>query len=93
MNRYMSGIALAALTAASLLIAPNTQAQTTKTRKTSRTETANNTAEVRQQRRYVVGAYLYPAYASDDERLRPFWPMGIGEWETVMTMQQRYPAH
>lgn len=93
MNRYMSGIALAALTAASLLIAPNTQAQTTKTRKTSRTETANNTAEVRQQRRYDVAAYLYPAYASDDERLRPFWPMGIGEWETVMTMQQRYPGH
>ena len=93
MNRYMSGIALAALTAASLLITPSTQAQTTKTRKTPHTDTANNTAEVQQQRRYDVAAYLYPAYASDDVRLRPFWPMGIGEWETVMTMQQRYPGH
>ena len=42
---------------------------------------------------YDVAAFLYPAYASDDPRLRPFWPMGIGEWETVMTMQQRNPGH
>ena len=39
------------------------------------------------------GSFLYPAYASDDPRLRPFWPMGIGEWETVMTMQKRNPGH
>lgn len=45
------------------------------------------------QHRYDVAAFLYPAYASDDPRLRPFWPMGIGEWETVMTMQKRYPNH
>ena len=44
-------------------------------------------------RKYDVAAYLYPAYAADDPRLRPFWPMGIGEWETVMTMQQRNPGH
>ena len=37
--------------------------------------------------KYDVAAFLYPAYASDDVRLRPFWPMGIGEWETVMTIQ------
>ena len=43
--------------------------------------------------KYDVAAFLYPAYASDDPRLRPFWPMGIGEWETVMTMQQRNPGH
>ena len=42
---------------------------------------------------YDVAAYLYPAYAAGDARLRPFWPMGIGEWETVLTMQQRYPHH
>ena len=42
---------------------------------------------------YDVAAYLYPAYAADDPRLRPFWPMGFGEWETVMTMQQRNPGH
>ena len=40
------------------------------------------------QRKYDVAAFLYPAYASDDPRLRPFWPMGIGEWETVMTVGQ-----
>ena len=26
---------------------------------------------------YDVAAYLYPAYAADDPRLRPFWPMGF----------------
>jgi hypothetical protein len=40
-----------------------------------------------------VAAYLYPAYVSDDPRLRPFWPKGIGEWETVQTMQERNPGH
>ena len=44
-------------------------------------------------KQYDVAAYVYPAYVSDDPRLRPFWPMGIGEWETVMTMQQRNPGH
>lgn len=44
-------------------------------------------------KKYDVAAFLYPAYASDDPRLRPFWPMGIGEWETVMTVQNRYPGH
>lgn len=43
--------------------------------------------------KYDVAAFLYPAYCSDDPRLRPFWPMGIGEWETVLTMQQRNPGH
>lgn len=47
----------------------------------------------RHDRKYDVAAFLYPAYASDDPRLRPFWPLGIGEWETVMTVGQRYPDH
>ena len=47
----------------------------------------------KEKRQYDVAAFLYPAFASDDPRLRPFWPMGIGEWETVMTMQQRNPGH
>jgi hypothetical protein len=42
---------------------------------------------------YDVATYLYPAYVSDDPRLRPFWPKGIGEWETVQTMQERNPGH
>ncbi|MFV0420435.1 MAG: glycoside hydrolase family 99-like domain-containing protein [Dysgonomonas sp.] len=44
-------------------------------------------------KKYDIAAFLYPAYASDDPRLRPFWPMGIGEWETVATVQKRYPGH
>lgn len=43
--------------------------------------------------KYDIAAFVYPAYASDDIRLRPFWPLGIGEWETVMTVQKRYPGH
>lgn len=46
-----------------------------------------------QHAKYDVAAFLYPAYCSDDPRLRPFWPTGMGEWETVMTMQQRNPGH
>jgi len=45
------------------------------------------------EQKYDIAAYLYPAYAADDPRLRPFWPMGMGEWETVLTMQQRNPGH
>ena len=45
------------------------------------------------QQKYDVAAYLYPAYAADDPRLRPFWPHGMGEWETVYNMQQRNPGH
>ena len=49
--------------------------------------------QVLSKQKYDVAAYLYPAYVSDDPRLRPFWPMGMGEWETVMTMQKRNPGH
>lgn len=44
-------------------------------------------------KKYDVAAFLYPAYVSDDPRLRPLWNSGIGEWETVTTMQTRYPGH
>ncbi|MES2111789.1 MAG: glycoside hydrolase family 99-like domain-containing protein [Bacteroidota bacterium] len=43
--------------------------------------------------KYDVAAFLYPAYSTGDPRLRPFWPSGIGEWETVINMQDRYPGH
>ncbi len=46
-----------------------------------------------QKKQYDIAAFVYPAYASDDPRLRPFWPYGIGEWETVASMQQRNPGH
>lgn len=42
---------------------------------------------------YDIAAFLYPAYANDDPRLRPFWPQGNGEWETVLNMQERFPGH
>lgn len=42
---------------------------------------------------YDVAAFLYPAYAAGDPRLRPFWPSGMGEWETVLNMQDRNPGH
>ena len=45
------------------------------------------------QKKYDVAAFLYPAYAADDPRLRPFWPHGMGEWETVANMQERNPGH
>lgn len=44
-------------------------------------------------KKYDIAAFLYPAYAADDPRLRPFWPKGIGEWETVENMQERNPGH
>jgi hypothetical protein len=44
-------------------------------------------------KKYDVAAFLYPAYISNEPRIRPFWPSGIGEWETVTNMQQRYPGH
>lgn len=46
-----------------------------------------------EKKQYDVAAYLYPAYAAGEPRLKPFWPMDRGEWETVMTMQQRNPGH
>jgi hypothetical protein len=48
---------------------------------------------VHAQKKYDVAAFLYPAYAADDPRLRPFWPHGMGEWETVANMQERNPGH
>ena len=50
-------------------------------------------AEEKGNGKYDVAAYVYPAYAANDPRLRPFWPLGMGEWETVMNMQQRNPGH
>ncbi|MBQ2045268.1 MAG: glycoside hydrolase family 99-like domain-containing protein, partial [Bacteroidaceae bacterium] len=51
------------------------------------------TLRAQERKQYDVAAYLYPAYAYNDPRLRPFWPAGMGEWETVMNMQQRNPGH
>lgn len=53
----------------------------------------STTLRAQERKQYDVAAYLYPAYAYNDPRLRPFWPAGMGEWETVMNMQQRNPGH
>ena len=50
-------------------------------------------AKKTQGQKYDVAAFLYPAYIQDEPRIFPFFPSGIGEWETVMTMQQRNPGH
>lgn len=47
-------------------------------------------AEGRQ--RYDVAAFVWPSY-HPDERARIFWPKGIGEWETVMENQPKFPGH
>ena len=41
---------------------------------------------------YDVAAYIWPSYHPDD-RARVFWPMGIGEWETVMKNEAKFPGH
>jgi hypothetical protein len=51
----------------------------------------NNIATA-QTKKYDIAAFLYPAYVNDDPRLRPFWPKGIGEWETVTSVQDRFPG-
>lgn len=43
-------------------------------------------------RAYDVAAFVWPSYHPDD-RAKIFWPMGIGEWETVMQAQARYEGH
>lgn len=53
----------------------------------------STTMRAQERKQYDVAAFLYPAYAYNDPRLRPFWPSGMGEWETVMNMQQRHPGH
>ena len=41
---------------------------------------------------YDVAAFVWPSYHPDD-RAKIFWPMGIGEWETVMTNQPKFEGH
>ncbi len=43
-------------------------------------------------RHYDIAAFVWPSYHPDD-RARIFWPMGIGEWETVMHNQPKFEGH
>ena len=40
-----------------------------------------------------VAAYIWPSYTGDEPRSRPFWPEGIGEWQTVRAARPRFPGH
>ena len=44
-------------------------------------------------RNYDVAAYIWPAYTGDEPRTRMFWPQGIGEWESVMKAEKKFPEH
>lgn len=41
---------------------------------------------------YDVAAFVWPSYHPDD-RAKIFWPMGIGEWETVMKNTSKFEGH
>lgn len=43
-------------------------------------------------RTYDIAAFVWPSYHPDD-RAKIFWPMGVGEWETVMKNEPHYEGH
>jgi hypothetical protein len=43
-------------------------------------------------RHYDVAAFIWPSY-HPDPRAKVFWPMGIGEWQTVMQNQPKFEGH
>lgn len=43
-------------------------------------------------KKYDIAAFVWPSY-HPDERAKIFWPMGIGEWETVMKNKPKFEGH
>ena len=43
--------------------------------------------------KFDVAAYIWPSYTGTEPRTRPFWPEGMGEWQTVRSAEKRYPEH
>lgn len=43
--------------------------------------------------KYDIAAIIWPAYTGDEPRTIPFWPEGMGEWQTVKSMKPLYPGH
>ncbi len=41
--------------------------------------------------KYDIAAYVWPSYTGKEMRARQFWPDGIGEWQTVMSVPSRMP--
>ncbi|MBE6871857.1 MAG: hypothetical protein E7491_07875 [Ruminococcaceae bacterium] len=42
-------------------------------------------------KKYDIAAYIWPSYTGKELRARQFWPDGIGEWQTVMSVPSRLP--
>ncbi|HEY5139114.1 MAG TPA: glycoside hydrolase family 99-like domain-containing protein, partial [Methylococcales bacterium] len=51
-----------------------------------------NPVSLKSKKQYDVAAFIWPAYYPDD-RAKVFWPMGIGEWETVMKNEAKFAGH
>lgn len=58
----------------------------------SRAQKAKTLTNQPPENRYDVAAFVWPSYHPDD-RARIFWPMGIGEWETVMKNKAKFEKH
>lgn len=41
---------------------------------------------------YDVAAYIWPSY-HPNPRAKIFWPQGIGEWQTVIANEPKFPGH
>ena len=39
-------------------------------------------------KQYDIAAYIWPSYTGKEMRSRIFWPQGIGEWQTVLSVDQ-----
>ena len=58
----------------------------------SSVQAADNSPTAEKQKHYDVAAYVWPSYYPDD-RAKIFWPMGIGEWETVINNKPKFEGH
>lgn len=43
-------------------------------------------------KKYDIAAFVWPSYHADP-RAKIFWPMGIGEWETVLKNEPKFKGH
>jgi hypothetical protein len=39
--------------------------------------------------KYDIAAYVWPAFSGNDKRTKLFWPLGIGEWQSVMNSDKK----
>lgn len=44
-------------------------------------------------KKYDVAAFIWPAYTGDEPRTLPFWPEGMGEWQSVKNAQAKFEGH